>query len=133
MMPWMSNYSVSRIFKLAAADLFFFIHFVLVVIVAVGWLLPILFYTHLSLLLLTLLSEIFLGYCILTRLEFGIRRKLDPMLSFDKSCMVHYIRKWRGLAPRPPSTLKLSFFKKNSFLFILLALGLLSLANRFWI
>lgn len=119
-----------KIIQKLTADFIFFVHLTLVCIVLVGWLIPVLFYTHLSLLLATLLSEIFLGYCLLTRLEFGIRRKLDPTLLFDKSCIVHYIRKWRGLGPRPVVTTKKSFLKKNSFLFILLALGILSLTFR---
>jgi hypothetical protein len=127
----MSSRVVSRISKLVAAEIVFAIHFILVAIVALGWLIPGFFYAHLTLLVLTISSEILLGYCILTRIEFGIRRKLDPALVFDKSCMVHYIRKWRGLAPRPSSALKLSFFKKNAFFFILLGLGALSLAYRF--
>jgi hypothetical protein len=129
----MNNRPVSHISQLVLAEIIFAIHFVLVAIVAVGWLIPGFFYTHLTLLVLTLLSEIFLGYCMLTRLEFGIRKQLDPTLIFDKSCMVHYIRKWRGLAPRPVSTLKLTFFKKNSFFFILLGVGALSIVYRFWI
>lgn len=118
-----------------AAEIVFSVHFLLVATVSLGWLIPGMFYIHLALLLATLLSEIFLGYCVLTRLEFGLRRKLDPTLVFDKSCMIHYLRKWRGLAPRPTTSLTapLSFFKKHTFLFILLTLALLSLGNRFLI
>lgn len=129
----MNNRPVWRFSGLVAAEIIFIIHFVLVCLVAFGWLIPGFFYTHLALLILTLLSEMSLGYCILTRLEFGIRRKLDPTLLFDKSCMVHYIHKWRGLAPRPAPTVKLPFFKKNSFLFILLGLGIVSAIYRFWV
>ena len=122
-----------KIFYQLTADFVFLVHLILVCIVAVGWLVPGLFYVHLAILLATFLSEIFLGYCPLTTLEFGIRKKLDPSLLFDKSCMVHYLRKWKGLGPRPIVTTKVSFFKKNSFLFILLALGLLSFVYRFFV
>lgn len=117
-----------RIFYKALADFIFLVHFALVCIVAVGWLIPGLFYLHISLLLATFLSEIFLGYCPLTRLEYAIRHKLDPTLLFDKSCMVHYLRKWRGLGPRPAPTSPPTFFKKNSFTFILIGIAFLSLA-----
>lgn len=115
------------------ADLVFLVHLALVGAVALGWLIPGFFYIHLALLLATLFSEMFLGYCPLTRLEFGLRKKLDPTLSFDKSCMVHYLRKWRGLVPRPAISSQASFFKKHTFIFVLLALGILSFVYRFYI
>lgn len=129
----MDNNRAKKIFYRLTADFVFLTHLTLVCIVAVGWLIPGFFYVHLTLLIATFLSEIFLGYCPLTTLEFGIRKKLDPSLLFDKSCMVHYIRKWRGLGPRPVASNNTSFFKKNKFLFILLALGLLSFVYRFFL
>lgn len=115
------------------ADFIFLVHFALVALVSLGWLIPGFFYAHLTLLALTLISELTLGYCVLTRLEFGLRRKMDPTLVFDKSCMVHYTRKWRGLAPRIPTVSPTTFFKRNSFLFILLGVGVLSVVYRFWV
>ena len=129
----MRNYFDKRLAYRLTAEFIFIIHLILVCIVAVGWLVPKLFYLHLTLLLATLFSEIFLGYCPLTRMEYTLRRKIDPTLLFDKSCMVHYIRKWRGLPPRPAVTQPISFFKKNSFLFILAALAILSFVYRSWI
>ncbi len=110
----MNDTATLRFYRLTA-DFVFLVHFALVVIVALGWLFPALFYIHLILIILTVFSEIFLGYCLLTRMEFGLRKKIDPTLSFDRSCIVHYLRKWRGLAPRPASTAKMSFFKKTAF------------------
>lgn len=83
------------------AGIIFSAHFVLVLIVAVGWLVPGLFYLHTALLAATIMSEILFGYCVLTRLEFGLRKKLNPDAVFDRSCIAHYTRKWRGLHPRP--------------------------------
>ena len=131
--PLMSNNGAIKIFYQLTADFIFLVHLILVCTVAIGWLIPGLFYVHLALLLATFLSEIFLGYCPLTTLEFGIRKKLDPSLLFDKSCMVHYIRKWKGLGPRPTVATNVSFFKKNSFLFILLFLGLFSFVHKFFL
>jgi hypothetical protein len=128
----MGNHSaVMRISYRFTADFVFLVHLTLVCVVAVGWLIPQLFYLHLTLLLATLCSEIFLGYCILTRMEYAIRHKLDPMLLFDKSCIVHYLRKWRGLAPRPIIITKPTFFRKNSFLFILISLAVMSFGYNF--
>lgn len=120
----------NRSFLGTLADLIFVLHLTLVVIVVLGWLIPRFFYLHLILLTLTALSEVFLGYCLLSRMEFSLRKKLNPTLLFDKSCIVHYLRKWRGLRPRPKVVGEVSFLKKNSFLFILLGLGLLSFVYR---
>lgn len=129
----MQNLSTAvQIFYKSLANFIFLVHLILVCIVTVGWLIPGFFYLHLSLLLATFLSEIFLGYCPLTRMEYAIRHKLDPTLLFDKSCMVHYLRKWRGLGPRPVPTAPPTFFKKNSFTFILIAIALLSLTYNFY-
>jgi hypothetical protein len=123
--------TLTRISLRFTADFVFLIHFALVCIVSAGWLIPQLFYVHLVLLMGTLCSEIFLGYCPFTRLEFGIRKRLNPNLVFDKSCMMHYILKWRGREPRPVATDTSSFFKKHSFLFILLIIGIASVVYRF--
>jgi hypothetical protein len=129
----MKNYNSGVIIlKRLTADFIFVVHFILVSIVAIGWLVPQLFYVHLSLLLVTMASEIALGYCLLTRMEFDIRRKLDPTLLFDKSCISHYTRKWRGLGPRPLLKLRQSFLKRNSFMFILLSLGIISFVYRLY-
>ena len=110
------------------ADFVFWIHLGVVLLVVFGWLWPILFYPSIILLAATLLSEIFLGFCPLTRLEFGIRKKLDPRLSFDKSCISHYTRKWRGSPPREMREVVGSFFKRKSFLFVLLGLAAVNIA-----
>ena len=128
----MNNYPTTvRLFYKIAANFIFLMHLTLVCFVAVGWLIPGFFYAHFILLMITILSEIFLGYCPLTRLEFNIRKKLDPTLVFDKSCIMHYLRKWRSLGPRPAISPQASFFRKNSFIFILLVFGMLSFVFNF--
>lgn len=111
----------------ATADIIFWVHLAVVLLVVLGWLWPKLFYPSIILLVATLLSEIFLGFCPLTRLEFGIRKKLDPNLTFDKSCISHYTRKWRGLPPREMREVMGSFFKRKSFLFVLLGLAAINI------
>jgi hypothetical protein len=128
------NYTKTiRFFHQVSADFVFFIHLLLIFTVAFGWLIPGLFYTHLTLVVLTLLSELLWGYCLLTRLEFGIRKKLNPALLFDTSCIIHYVRKWKGLAPRIISSDKKSFLKKNGFLITLIVIGAASFFYKFWI
>ncbi len=122
-----------KIYYQLTANFVFLIHFILVCIVTVGWLIPQLFYLHITLLLAILFSEVIFGYCPLTRMEYALRHKLDPTILFDKSCMVHYLRKWRGLPPRPTPTTNATFFKKNSFLFILIGLGILSFLYKIFL
>lgn len=124
---------MKEIFYKATADLVFLVHFGVVSIVAIGWVVPGFFTFYVSILVTVLLSEIFFGYCVLTKLEFGIRKKLDSSLIFDKSCIMHYILKWRGLAPRPISSTPASFFKRKSFSFILLLLGGVSSVFNFFV
>ena len=124
----MTNKSFKTVLYGVGADFVFWIHLAVVLLVVVGWLWPKLFYPSIILLAATLLSEIFLGFCPLTRLEFGIRKKLDPRLSFDKSCTSHYTRKWRGLPPREMREVVGSFFKRKSFLFVLLGLAAVNIA-----
>lgn len=79
------------------------------------------FYLFLTLLIATALSEIIFGYCILTKWEFDLRRKLDQNKQFDTSCIFHYVRAIFGLPPRVPVNKdKAGFLKKYSSLLVLL-------------
>jgi hypothetical protein len=103
------------------ANIIFLFHLTLVFVVCLGWLFPSLFYVFLFLLFGTAFSEIFLGYCFLTKWEFTLRRKLKPTKEFDSSCIFHYGRALFGQGPRI-RTDKASggFIKKYSSLLILL-------------
>ena len=62
-----------------------------------------------------------LGYCFLTKWEFNLRRKINPIGVFDSSCMFHYGRALFGLPPRSPvDKNSAGFIKKYSSLLILL-------------
>ena len=89
-----------RAFYLVLADIIFIVHLILVLIVSVGWLIPGMYYVFLTLLALTFLADVFLGYCPLTPLEFNLRRKLDPTAVYDSSCIAHYTRAPFGKKPR---------------------------------
>jgi len=125
-----SNKNLYKIY----ANFVFVLHFILVLVVVFGWLIPgDFFYVFLIFFSLTLISEILLGYCVLTKIEFDLRKKIDPDKKFDKSCIVHYIRSWRGLSPREPVINKNNFFQKNSFIFIMLGLLSVSLLWRVFV
>lgn len=112
----------------AIADIVFITHLLLVVLVAIGWIFPTLFYFSLTTMFLTVLSELIFGYCVLSKWEFGIRRKLNPTKEYDTSCIMHYGRALFDLKPRVQDSTPRSFFKKNSFLFMLLALSVIAIS-----
>lgn len=112
------------------ADFVFIVHFLLVLTVMFGWLFPKLFYFFLAAIIATALSEILFKYCLLSKIEFGLRRKINPDKHYDKSCIVHYWRVFRGMPPRLPKIPSPNFFKRNSFIFILILLFAASILYR---
>ncbi|PIR38765.1 MAG: hypothetical protein COV34_00400 [Candidatus Zambryskibacteria bacterium CG10_big_fil_rev_8_21_14_0_10_42_12] len=111
------------------ANTVFVVHFLLVLMNVVGWIFPgPIFYAYLTTWFLAVAVDILFGVCPLTQMEFNIRKKLDPEAKFEKSCMVHYIRKWRGLAPRSPeSDAPKTWRQKHSIVFIMVPLLVVSL------
>lgn len=120
-----------RFWMLAYANLIFVIHFALVLMNVVGWLLPgPIFYVYLVTWFLAVAVDILFGVCPLTYMEFSVRRKLDPTAVFEKSCIVHYMRTWRGLPVRAPSSesdASKTWRQKHSLVFIMVPLLLVSL------
>lgn len=118
-----------RFWLLLLANTIFIIHFAVVLINMVGWLFPgWFFYAYLTAWFLAFAVDMLWSTCPLTYLEFGIRKKLDPHSTFDKSCIAHYMRKWRGLSPRPfVEKGDKTFWGRYSFVFIMLGLLVLSL------
>lgn len=112
------------------ADFVFVVHLSLVLLVVVGWLVPVLFYPFLVAVVLTFLSELFFGFCFLSKIEFGLRKRIDPNKIFDKSCIAHYVRSLFGLPPRSLPDVPKTFFKKNKFSFILLLVLSLGFSYR---
>lgn len=73
------------------ANVVFLFHVLVVFIILFGWYFPTLKLVYICILLVTLLSEILLGYCPLTKLEFDLRKKLIPSLNYDYSFLSYYI------------------------------------------
>lgn len=112
---------IKTFFSFFVADTIFTTHLFLVLFVSLGWLVPKFFTTFLVLWVLTFLSEIFFGRCVLTNLEFSIRKKIEPYKQFEKSFITHYTRSLLGLKPRLEKKEK-NFLQRNSFKFILVIL-----------
>ena len=58
-----------------------------------GWAIPGLVYVYLPLLLTSLIAERLLGYCVLTKWEFAIRKRLYPASHYEHSFLIHYGRR----------------------------------------
>ncbi len=121
-----------KISLIVLANLILIVHLTLVFVVTFGWLVPSLFYAFVLFLLLTILSEIIFGACILSIWEFGIRRELNPERKYDTSCIIHYSRKLWGLEPRVKSEAPRTFFQKYSFILMLLTLLLIGSSFHFF-
>lgn len=75
-------------FTLLANAIFLF-HVALVAIILFGWMLPSALVYRMAL-IVTLLSELLLGYCPLTKWEFSVRKILNPGLDYDYSFFGYY-------------------------------------------
>ncbi len=76
-----------------SADFIFFIHLFVFLIVLFGWAIPSLWYVYLVTTGITLLVDLFLGYCLLSKWEFSLRKKIDIDLDYDHTWASFYIRK----------------------------------------
>lgn len=72
------------------ANLVLLVHLILVFVILFGWYFPAIKYFYLASLILTLLSESFYGYCILTKWEFDLRKKVEPDLDYDYAFLSYY-------------------------------------------
>ena len=75
------------------ADILFVVHFCIVLIALFGWLFPSIWYFYMTLLLVALISDWLLGYCILSKWEFDFRKKNNPTLYYNYSWTTFYTYK----------------------------------------
>src|SRR5574340_1079932 len=90
---------MSRIEIQILANIVFLIHLILVIIILFGWYFPSIKYIYLLSLVLTLISEAVFGYCVLTKWEFDLRKKLEPDLKYNYSFVSYYAYKYLGINP----------------------------------
>ena len=64
-----------KFFYRVGADAIFILHFLLVLFVVFGWLTPRLWPWYMAALVVTLISDMVFGYCILSKWEFDLRKK----------------------------------------------------------
>ncbi len=124
---------VRRTLYFIGANIIFLVHLLLVLIVTFGWLVGSLYYLFLASVVATFLSEATLGFCVLTKLEFGIRKKLHPEQIFPHSCITYYGRALFRLKPADPSHKPGTFFQKYSFLGLMIILSVVGTLFHFFI
>jgi len=126
--------TLKRFWMLVFANTIFVFHFAIVLVNVGGWLFPgWFFHVYLVAWALAFSVDVLFESCPLTYVEFGVRKKLNPEAHFDKSCIVHYLRKWRGLSPRPVILGQKTFWQRYSFLAIMIGLLVLSLSWQYFV
>lgn len=79
--------TVKRIF----ADVIFLLHAALFPLIALGWLVPSIWYFYMTLLAVTLLSDVYFGYCILSKWEFDLRKSVDSQIDYNYTWSGYYV------------------------------------------
>jgi len=118
---------------LTIANSIFFIHTGFFLIILAGWAIPGIFYVYLPMLIASLVSELVLGYCVLTKWEFGIRKSLYPTLHYDHSFVIHYARKFFRIGRSAGPGKKSIRFGGYSFVLLLLLSLVLGVVFRLFV
>lgn len=77
-----------------AADALFVFHFFVVMFVLFGWSIYALKPWYIGLLIITLIQHTFLGYCVLSKWEFNLRKKFSPEIDYNSTWVTFYTRRW---------------------------------------
>ena len=76
------------------ADILFMLHFFIVIIGLFGWMVESIWYLYMSVLIITLISGLTLGYCFISKWEFTLRKIKNPELSYNYNCTSFYTHKF---------------------------------------
>jgi hypothetical protein len=85
-----SAHSALPILYRLSADLIFLFHFVVVMIILFGWLVPVIWPLYMFTLVVSLISDIVFGYCLLSKWEFVLRKKFNPSINYDYDFTTYY-------------------------------------------
>lgn len=75
------------------ADGIFCLHCAVVVVITFGWLFENLWILYVATLVITLTSELSLGYCFLSKWEFDLRKRIHSDIDYDYSFSSYYTNK----------------------------------------
>lgn len=99
-----------------SADLILILHFLVVIIVLFGWFKPDFWYFYMGTLVATLLSDLMFGYCILSKWEFNLRKKIEPDKNYDFRWTTYYTYKFTSIH------ISNRFYTYGSLIFLILSL-----------
>ena len=121
-----------RYFYSTVANSLFLLHTAFALLVLVGWAIPGLVYVYLPLLLTSLIAERLLGYCVITKWEFAIRKRLHPALHYEHSFLIHYGRRLFHIERSDKLSRKSTQCGGYAFSLLLLSSLVLSIVFRFF-
>ena len=75
------------------ADAIFTLHLLLVVLVVFGWTVPTLWPIYMVAMVITLASDVVFGYCIFSKWEFDLRKKVNPDTNYNFTWTTYYTYK----------------------------------------
>lgn len=107
-----------RLLYRIGADGIFLLHCAVVLVALFGWYFPGIWYFYITALVSTLISALVYGYCVLSKWEFNLRRKLNPENNYDYTWATYYTRKISN--HRIPN----SVIKYSALTFIFVSLGI---------
>ena len=79
------------------ANFILIVHAVFVFIILFGWSFTSFSLIYILTLLIAFFTQLFMGYCVLTRWEFYLRKKLDQTLDYDSSFLSWYMYKYSNI------------------------------------
>ncbi len=114
-----------RLFYRLAADGIFVAHLLLVLLALFGFLVPALWYAYMAALAATLVSDLVFGYCILSKWEFDLRKRIDPQTNYDFAWATYYTYKLTN------QRISNEFYKRAGISALVLIIAL-NLYFRYW-
>ncbi len=101
-----------------AADTIFVLHAAIFLFNVFGWAIATLWWPYMTVLVLTLLYDTIFDYCVLSKWEFDLRKKINPSLRYDYNWATYYTYRLTNRHISNP------FFKKISILFLTVSIGI---------
>ncbi len=77
-----------------SADIIFLLHIVIFLIALFGWIFPRIWYLYVTTLALVLLSDLIFGYCLASKWEFDLRKKVNPEVKYAYAWSSYYTYKF---------------------------------------
>lgn len=107
-----------KTFYRIGADVIFLLHLLLVLLVVFGWATPNLWWIYMSALVATLISDLYFGYCILSKWEFDLRKRVNPATTYNYSWTTFYTYKFTN------QRISDTFYKKASVVTLVLCIAI---------